>query len=492
MALKFGTSGVRGLVLDMSDAECYLYTKSFVQYVKKKCIVTPKVVALAGDYRSSTTWIKDAVAYAIYSEGLRVSDCGTIATPAVTAYGINLGIPSIMVTGSHITADRNGIKFNMPWGEILKDDEAEIFKGYNSLRHEEELLQLKDSSIFRNGGAFKRNIPIEKEEVHEAVARLYEERFISFFPQDVLSGLKVVFYEHSTVSRDIGPKILRALGAEVICVKRSDVFVAVDTEAIDNPNELANWVLEHKADALVSADGDGDRALVVDEKGQIVQGDIIGTLAAEYLQADSISIPVSCNTALEKCGKFKHIRRTKIGSPFVIESMYAAVNEGKKRVVGFEANGGFLTGTAFTHPDTGHTMKALPTRDAMLPIIAFLSLCRKTGKTASDLIETLPQRFTYSGLLREFPQQTAREFLGRFTEKGFAEKLLNSSFGEISSIDFSDGVRITFVEEDIVHLRPSGNAPEFRCYTESSSKKRAIDNFNTAIEIVRLWKEKHV
>lgn len=492
MALKFGTSGVRGLVLDMSDAECYLYTKSFVQYVKKKCIVTPKVIALAGDYRSSTPWIKDAAAYGIYSEGLRIIDCGVIATPAVTAYGISLGIPSIMVTGSHITADRNGIKFNMPWGEILKDDEAEIFKGYTSLRHEEELLQQRDSSIFRNGGCFKHSISTEKEDVHAAAVKLYEDRFTSFFPTDVLSGLKVVFYEHSTVTRNTGPKILRALGAEVICLKRSDIFIALDTEAIENPNELTDWVLEQKADALVTADGDGDRALVVDEKGQIVKGDILGILAAEYLQADSISVPVSCNTALEKCGKFQHIRRTKIGSPYVIESMYSAVNKGKKRVVGFEANGGFLTGTDITHPDNGHTIKALPTRDAMLPIIAFLSLCRKTGKTASELVETLPQRFTYSGLLREFPQEKAKEFLGHFTEKGFADNLLGSSFGRVSSIDFTDGVRISFANEDIVHLRPSGNAPEFRCYTESSLNKRAMDNFNTAIEIVRAWKEKHV
>ncbi|HLC14912.1 MAG TPA: phosphomannomutase, partial [Thermodesulfovibrionia bacterium] len=248
MALKFGTSGVRGLVLEMSDCECYLYTRAFVQYVKKKCLVEPKAVALAGDYRSSTPWIKDAVAYGIHLEGLRVNDCGAIATPAVTAYSIHLGLPSVMVTGSHISADRNGIKFNLPWGEILKDDEVEISKGYAALRHEEDVMQLKDSSIFRNGGSFKRNVSFDKEDVHAAASKLYEERFTSFFPKQVLAGLKVVFYEHASVSRDIGPRILRALGAEVISIKRSDVFVAIDTEAINNTTELANWIFEHDAD----------------------------------------------------------------------------------------------------------------------------------------------------------------------------------------------------------------------------------------------------
>jgi phosphomannomutase len=171
--------------------------------------------------------------------------------------------------------------------------------------------------------------------------------------------------------------------------------------------------------------------------------------------------------------------------------MYNSINEGKKRVVGFEANGGFMTATAITNPDTGQTMKALPTRDALLPILAFLSLCRKTGKTASELVETLSQRFTYSGLLRDFPVELAAEFLSPFKEKGFAEKFFHTYFGAVHAVDFTDGVRITFASDDIVHLRPSGNAPEFRCYTEASSKKRAVDNHRTAMEIVNEWTIKH-
>ncbi len=475
MSLKFGTSGVRGLVAEMTDLECYLYTKAFARYLKDKTFA--ECVSLAGDHRSSTPRIMTAVSHALSEEGLDVENCGMVPTPTVACHGLRRERASIMVTGSHIPDDRNGIKFNMPWGEVLKGDEAEISKRYGGME--------RASALFADDGGFVPGAASSLPEPSGEAAEAYLRRYLSFFPSGCLEGLKVVVYQHSSVARDMLPELIRGLGAEVIPAGWSDAFVAVDTEAVEEPERLAAWVKEHGADALASADGDGDRPLVVDEKGDVIRGDVLGILVADFLGADSVSVPVSCNTALEKSGRFSETRRTRIGSPYVIESMNEAVRAGSKTVVGYEGNGGFLTATDITNSDTGEVLKALPTRDAALPTLSVLISGKRMG-SLSALREELPSRFTASGLLRGFPNDQGKALVESFREGGAetAEKHFGSAFGRVGSIDFTDGVRMTFESGEVVHLRPSGNAPEFRCYTESSSEETAGSNNARALEIV--------
>ncbi|MES0372598.1 MAG: phosphomannomutase, partial [Mariprofundaceae bacterium] len=111
--VKFGTSGARGLASDMTDRVCYAYTLAFMQHLKTTGdLLDGSNIAIAGDYRSSTPRIMAAVAMAIRDGGCNPVNCGLIPTPAVAFYAMSRGIPSIMVTGSHIPSDRNGIKFN--------------------------------------------------------------------------------------------------------------------------------------------------------------------------------------------------------------------------------------------------------------------------------------------------------------------------------------------------------------------------------------------
>lgn len=250
-----------------------------------------------------------------------------------------------------------------------------------------------------------------------------------------------------------------------------------------NSGELADWVSKFQADALVTADGDGDRPLVVDEQGQVIRGDILGILVSAYLKAESVSVPVSCNTALEKCAKFENVRRTKIGSPFVIESMRQAVAAGYSRVVGYEANGGFLTATDVSVHGC-IPLEALPTRDAMLPILAVLEMAGKRNCPLSRLVAEMPSRFTQSGLLRGVSRKRGRALVSRFVrEKEHAvQAVFGSDLGTVSALDFTDGARITFDSGEIVHLRPSGNAPEFRCYTEADSVSQADKLNEIALE----------
>lgn len=482
MTLKFGTSGIRGLVEEMTDRECALFVKAFTRVLKEK--TSTAVVALAGDHRSSTPRICRAVAFALGEEGLDVDDCGFIATPAVMLHGLRHGTASIMVTGSHIPDDRNGIKFNFPWGEVLKGDEQEILERYAVVKSEEDAGS--GPSRFDEAGGLKADVFRQAGAINPAAEEAYRERFTGFFPARCLEGLKVVLYQHSSVSRGLLHGLLSELGADVVPVGRSDTFVPVDTEAVAEPEKLAGWVREHAADALVSTDGDGDRPLVVDERGRVVRGDLLGLLVADALGADSVSTPVSCNTAIERSGRFPGVTRTRIGSPYVIAAMNEAVSSGRKTVMGFEANGGFLTATDVRHPRTGRLLVALPTRDAVLPILTLLELSIHRGRTLSELVRELPSRFTGSGILKAFPPEVAQSLVEEFEGGGrrHAEAVLSPSFGPVESLDFTDGVRVTFASGNVVHLRRSGNAPEFRCYTEAGSEEEAQRLAVTALELV--------
>ena len=116
--VKFGTSGARGLADDMTDFVCYVYTKGFLQYLESAGELKKgrTEVAIACDLRPSTDRIMQAVRQAVDDMGYKPVNCGKIPSPAVALYGIVNNIPSIMVTGSHIPADRNGIKFNKSSG----------------------------------------------------------------------------------------------------------------------------------------------------------------------------------------------------------------------------------------------------------------------------------------------------------------------------------------------------------------------------------------
>jgi phosphomannomutase len=155
--------------------------------------------------------------------------------------------------------------------------------------------------------------------------------------------------------------------------------------------------------------------------------------------------------------------------------MQAAVNDGFQSVVGYEANGGFLTATDLRSPDTHAFLKALPTRDAALPILSLLHFSRNQDKTLGEMVAELPGRFTHSALLRQVPTERSQDLLNEMQANG--PDAVKETFGEMfappESLDFTDGVRIFFPSGEIVHLRPSGNAPEFRCYTEADSEARA-------------------
>ncbi len=474
----FGTSGARGLVTAMSDRICYAYTLAFLQHLKSSGQFTaPDRVAIGGDLRPSTPGIMRAVAKAVTDFGSTPVNCGLLPSPALALYGIENKIASIMVTGSHIPDDRNGIKFNSPHGEILKQDEI-------SIRQQQVDLP---AGLFSESEAFTQTCSLPAES--GAAVTHYLNRYLFMYPADSLQGMRIGIYEHSGVARNILGKIVSGLGAEVVRLGRSDRFIPVDTEAIRTEDvALAKqWMAQHHLDSIVSTDGDADRPLVSDEHGNWLRGDVAGVLCARYLGIKNLATPVSCNSAVEKSGWFNQVIRTRIGSPYVIEAMQQMLSAGKKHVAGYEANGGFLLGDRIRIGDS--VLEPLPTRDAIIVILSILMLSQEQILPISRLLNLLPQRFTASNRLTAFPTDSSQRLLQRLNpnaSNNFSriEDVFGAQFGKVSSVDCTDGLRITFESSEIAHLRPSGNAPELRCYNEADSEKRAIDMNRICLEIL--------
>lgn len=447
--IAFGTSGARGLVVDFKPEVCAAFAHAFIEVMAQD--FTFDTVALAIDNRPSSYAMAQACAQAIIAKGLKAVYYGVIPTPALANQALQDNIPAIMVTGSHIPFDRNGLKFYRPDGEITKADEL---------------------SILQCESAFALELPLPELTTLPLAANNYITRYTSLFAADTLAGKRIGVYEHSSAGRDLYAKMFTQLGAEVISIGRSDEFVPIDTEAVAEEDKVKarKWASELNLDAIFSTDGDGDRPLVADEQGEWLRGDILGLLCAKALRIEALAIPVSCNTAIAKSGLFKHIELTKIGSPYVIAA-FAGLNAEYARIAGFEANGGFLLGSDVSFGEA--TITALPTRDAVLPFLMVFASAVTANVEVSQLLVDLPQRFTHSDRIQNFATALSKQIIADAQQDPLAfVQALGFSQG-VKDVDSTDGLRITLSDDAVIHLRPSGNAPELRCYAESSSASAA-------------------
>lgn len=331
------------------------------------------------------------------------------------------------------------------------------------------------------------------------------------------------------MGRDLLAVLLRGLGATVIPVGRSEEFVALDTENITGKERkffkhLSEEYRSRKIMAIISTDGDSDRPLIVDEQGDFHRGDMTGILVSQYLDARFAAVPVSVNDAVDIQLHDDGIdyTHTKIGSPYVIAAMNEAICEGRLNVVGWEVNGGYLTGTDFILHNK--VLKALPTRDSFLPIICVLLQAARKGLPLSELYSRLPRRYSQAGLLDNFPISISRKIMEYFSlppetrirqvdfqnnglividETGktsypggdeYVAALIRErkqmlehyfsprdGFSDIVRINYHDGIKITFSGGDVGHIRPSGNAPQMRIYANADSQERADEIVSISI-----------
>ncbi|KAF7164607.1 hypothetical protein CNMCM5623_009064 [Aspergillus felis] len=505
--LKFGTSGRRGKVVDLTQLEIYTNVLAEIRYLQSLQLSEGGIrkgddFYFAHDLRpSSTGYVENnrgglcqAVVQALKDGGMHPINLGAIPTPALTFFALQKGKGSIMVTGSHIPFDRNGYKLNTSKGELLKKDEQPINNVVDVVR-EELLSQPFTDSLFNEQGML-RDSPSDLPPVAPEGRAAYFRRYLDFFRGESLKGMKILVYQHSAVGRDVVVEILEKLGAEATPAGRSETFVPIDTEAIDevqlNTVQSLYDSTGQTFHAVVSTDGDSDRPLLLAPEGNRLRffgGDLLGMIVADFLQADSVVVPISTNDAIDRGPLAGAVEpKTKIGSPYVIAGMQNAVAKGRQRVCGWEANGGFLTGSDIERD--GKVLPALPTRDAVLPLLCALFAAQSRQMTLPALFTTLPKRFSRAALIRNFPRATSMKIIDRFSlREGEAQNAEEQSrrirqelegifsvrqgFSSISRIDYTDGVRIIFQNGDVAHFRPSGNADELRIYAVADTQERA-------------------
>lgn len=536
--LQFGTSGRRGEVVHLTQLEVFINAVAELEFLQTLApsaggIVRGDDFFYARDLRPSSGnyvatqqgrgELAQAIELAIRHSGMIPVNQGIIPTPALTHYALSRGKGSIMVTGSHIPFDRNGYKTNTSQGELLKQHEGPINEKVLEVR-KRFYDQACSDSLFGADGLLKSGSSRLSPE-HRDAAEAYILRYVDFFGNNALSGLKLLVYQHSAVGRDMLADILQQLGAKVVPTGRSESFVPIDTENMDAEQLAAIQDLYDEAakdhgrfDAIVSTDGDSDRPLIlgVDSKSNNVRffgGDLVGMLTAELLGAEAVVVPISCNDGIDR-GRLKRIvePKTRIGSPFVIAGMEKALASGKRSVCGWEANGGFLTGSDLIRQN--RVLKALPTRDALLPIIAVLSIAQRDRLPLTEIFSRLPKRFSRAALIKQFSRSVGLELVRRFSPSDDLVKtvVFNESsspvfkneddivvkadsgqtnamhsikrqletifsgavgFGHLDKMNFVDGVRMYFSNGDVAHLRPSGNADELRIYAVADTQERS-------------------
>ena len=452
LPLSFGTSGLRGLVTALTA-----YVVSDVVRAYLASCTHGGAVMVGWDLRPSSPAIADMVVAVVRAAGVVPIIVGAVPTPALALAAQARNCGAIMVTGGHISADRNGLKFYTTTGEITKRDEEMILAARGQDWPVTDLLPDEGDLC----------------DAARVYGARYVARFVSAYGATALSGLRIGVYQHSSVARDLMMDVIAGLGATPVALARADHFVPVDTEVVDAATraQLAHWCAEHKLDALVSTDGDADCPLLCDAQGRVVPGDVLGALTARALGAAVVCTPVSSNTMVEHMAGIATVTRTRIGSPYVIAAMAEALAQDSTAcVVGYEANGGFLLGFAAQGP-VG-PLPPLMTRDCLQPVIAPLAAAYAIGQTLAQSVAALPQRFTAADRLQDIPTEASKVLIDRLTNDRTARAAFFGAMQE-QAIDLTDGLRVTFVGGEVVHLRPSENAPGCRCYAEAADATRA-------------------
>lgn len=370
----FGTDGIRGRVNfnPMTPEKVLRVGMAAAKVLKKEH--GRNMVLIGKDTRLSGYMIESALTSGICSMGMNVTLVGPLPTPGVAFLTRTLRLDAgIVISASHNPFEDNGIKIFSSDGFKLPDEmEAKI-----------EELVVEDGILKRRphgqgiGKAFR---------LDDATGR-YSEYIKSTIPRGMtLEGLKVVVDCANGAAYKVTPWVMRELGAEVVAINDEPDGININDRCGTLDMEtLRKAVVRHRADVGVAHDGDADRALFVDRKGRVVDGDqVLGMWAVEMKQAGKLKENTVVATVMSNIGLERYLRkndieliRTKVGDRFVCEKM-------------------LLDGCNLGGEQSGHIVffDYNTTGDGPITALHVLYLMKKTGRPLSDLagdIELYPQ-----------------------------------------------------------------------------------------------------
>jgi len=431
MAKLFGTNGIRGVFAeDFSLEFIHDITLAIATYFKKE----PLLVGYDG--RTSSPIITKIVCSTLNSVGFDCKNAGLIPTPCLEIATKKLGYSGgIMITASHNPPQYNGIKPVASDGvEISRDDELVIEDNYFNKKWKKDFIQWG------------------KTEPEENAIKVYLDAIISHVNKEKIRSkkFKVVLDLGNGAQAVTAPTLCSKLDCKVITIneKIDGMFSGRGSEPTpNNLQKLSETVVRTGADLGVAFDGDGDRSLFCDEKGEILTGDKSALLLSHFiLSKNPNSTIVTClnsGSSIETLAQntSSNVIRTKVGSVEVSRKM---VQTGA--LIGFEENGGFMYG------------KYNQVRDGAMTLALVLDLLSFSGKTMSEETKLLPPSFTTKDKIA--------------CSKEDASKLIKALTDQNQNSDTTDGIKIIFDKKNWIMVRPSGTEPIIRIYAEADSQKK--------------------
>lgn len=443
----FGTSGIRGNAEELfTDEFCMHIGYTFGVWLKSKG--KQGFVAMAMDPRESSPRIKSRVANGLAAAGWEILDEGVVPVPALTYFvkqTPDVG-GGVMVTGSHITANLNGVKLLVNGEEVTKTDEKEI----------EELFA-------------RTKFPLGKVEPIVKFDQSAQELYVELLKNmaAINPKWKVVIDTTNGAQTEIIRQLFEQLNMPYQTVNDFDIqsphFVPCDTEFPSMFTDLIRKVLLTKSDFGMAFDVDGDRVVFVDNLGRFIPGDYACSLLAREPEVKSIVTPISTSSVVDHLGK--KVYRTQVGSTWVSAKMKEVGSN-----FGFEANGGSL------NPEISYG------RDGGVTAIKMLNLLAKSGQTLSELYDSLP-KFYQSRLKIDCAFDKYPQVLQAVKDKYLSKK-----------IDDLDGLKVYLDTDSWILFRGSGNSPEFKVFAESKNEHLARELGNQGLDLVKkvLTKEQPV
>jgi phosphomannomutase/phosphoglucomutase len=437
----FGTSGIRGKESLFTKQFCFDIAASFVDFLKPLQNTTS--IAIGMDPRSSSPKIKKYLIESFSSFNIQVHDQGVTPIPSINWMIKNTPTKAaIMITGSHIAPDRNGLKFYAHDEEVTVDDQKQIEKNYVKISKEK----------FPPPTSQKPNTIIENK-----AQRLYTQLLLSLSQENYPSWKVAIDCADGAQSQTI-PPLLEKLGLNVIKVNCNlqDNFIARDTDTSDKAQieDLKKQIIKDKCDFGIAFDGDGDRVVFLDEKANFILGEYSCGLVAKHSDSDTIVTPISSSSVVDHLGK--NIVRTKVGSPYVIQKMKET-----NSTFGFEPNGGAISAEIMYTRDGGTTM------------IKLLNILASSKQKFSQLVNSLPVFYMHRSKI-DYKWEQQESILKKAKETFKGEKT-----------EEIDGLKIWLSKDTWILFRSSQNAPEFRVFAESTTDDKAKELMQKGISFVK-------
>jgi phosphoglucosamine mutase len=368
----FGTDGVRGVAnIEPMTSETALRLGRAVAHVFRDADRRHKII-IGKDTRLSGYMLETAMASGICSMGVDVMLVGPMPTPGIAFLTRSLRADAgVVISASHNPFQDNGIKFFSRHGFKLPDD---VELAIERLVLDKEIDHLRPTAE-HIGKAFR---------IDDALGR-YNVFLKSTFPRDLaLDGLRIVFDGANGAAYRVGPEVLAELGAKVATVGCDPDGENINHECgATAPGALQRAVIEQRAHVGVALDGDGDRCVLVDECGMVVDGDALLAIAAvEMAQAGRLRHRTLVTTHMSNFGLELAMRergvtlvKTKVGDRYVLEEMQRGGYN-----LGGEQSGHLLF---LDHATTG---------DGLITALAILGIMRAREEPLSSLASVM-QRF---------------------------------------------------------------------------------------------------